>query len=280
MSLLAGWAARLARCGCVYNLQDAPHRNIEATLVQVAAACGRHDAVAVPSQWMARSFRPFGLRPRVIPNAVILEDLPVEPADVHALTGWPSDSIVIGLFGRLVAWKGADVLLRAARHVQEGNPRVRFLLVGGTLYGHEPAHNQYLQNRARQLGLADSVHFAGHREDALPLMSGCEAICHCSLEPEPFGMVVLEAMALGKPVVATRSGGPEEIIEHGRTGMLVEPGNDRALAAAIVAIVGDPARRRELGDAARLTVERRFGSAAAGASLSSLYREVVARRSA
>ena len=277
MSLLAGWAARLADCGCVYNLQDAPYRSVEAGAVQLASAFGRHDAVVVPSAWMARAFRRTGLRPRVIPNSVVLEDLPPEPTDVVELAGWPRDSVVIGLFGRLVAWKGAEVLLRAASSVQAGDPRARFLVVGGSLYGQEPGYERLLVERARELGLGDRVHFAGYREDALSLMSGCDVVCHCSLEPEPFGMVVLEGMALGKPVVATRTGGPEELIAHGRTGVLVDPGDEPALAAELAAAVADPAWRRELGGAARLEAHRRFGSAAVSGALSSLYREAAAR---
>jgi glycosyltransferase involved in cell wall biosynthesis len=89
-------------------------------------------------------------------------------------------------------------------------------------------------------------------------------------------MVVLEAMALGKPVVATRPGGPEELIDPGRTGLLVEPEDDSALAAAIASLVGSPARRRELGDAARAEARRRYGSEGAARELSALYREVAA----
>jgi glycosyltransferase involved in cell wall biosynthesis len=280
MSFLAGWAARLAHCACVYNLQDAPRRNARATGVQLAAMLGRHDAVVVPSRWMARAFRrSWGVRPSVIPNAVVLEELPDQPADVCALAGWPQGSAVVGLFGRLVAWKGTDVLLRAAQRVRASHEHARFLVAGGSLYGWEPEYRNRVRQLAQELGLADRVYFADHREDALELMSGCDVVCHCSLEPEPFGMVVLEAMALGKPVVATRTGGPEELIDHGRTGMLVEPGDDLGLAAEIASIVDDAARRDQLGSAARSVARYRFGSAAVGVSLGALYGEVAARRS-
>ncbi|HEX8074047.1 MAG TPA: glycosyltransferase family 4 protein, partial [Thermoleophilaceae bacterium] len=274
MSLLAGWAARAAGRGCVYNLQDAPRRSLEATVVQLGAAAGRHDAVVVPSRWMARSFRRLGLRPRVIPNAVVLEDLPGRSLDIRGPAGWDSAALVVGLFGRLVAWKGAEVMLGAARRVLGDHPETRFLVVGGTLYGQEPDYEPRLRAQARELGLAERLHFAGHREDALALMAGCDAVCHCSIEREPFGMVVLEAMALGKPVVATRTGGPEEMIDHGRTGMLVDPGDEPALAAAIDSLVRDPGARAELGRAARAEARDRFDSAAVGASLAALYREV------
>lgn len=280
MSLLAGWSSRLARCGCVYNLQDAPLRGPRTAAVQLVAACGRHDAVVVPSRWMARAFRrAFALQPVVIPNAVILDDLPDRPADVRSLADWPEGVVVVGLFGRLVAWKGAEVFLRAARRVLERRPETRFLVAGGTLYGWEPEHQDRLVGLARMLGVADRVHFAGHREDALELMAGCDVVCHCSTEREPFGMVVVEAMALGRPTIATRTGGPEELIDDGRSGVLVDPGNDAQLAAEIVALVASPAERASLGRAARDVARERFGSRAVADVLSALYLEVAARRS-
>lgn len=279
MCFISGWAARLAGRGCVYNLQDAPWRDAYATAVQLGAASGRHDRIVVPSQWMAKALRgPVFSSPVVIPNAVVLEDLPPEPADVRGLAGWPEESFVVGLVGRLVAWKGAEVLLRAASRLKSGNVDIRFLVVGGTLYGREPQFRRRLEDLTDALGVRNRVHFTGHRDDALALMSGCDAICHCSLESEPFGVVVVEGMALGKPVVATRTGGPEEIVEHGRTGILVDPGDVRGLAAQIADLAGHPRRRTALGDAARAMARRRFSSEAIAEPLASIYREVASRR--
>lgn len=276
MSALSGWAARLVGCGCVYNLQDAPRRSSEATVVQAAAVSGRHDEVVVPSHWMARAFRrAFGLKSRVIPNALVMDALPEEPADVRAMAGWPEDSLVVGHSGRLIGWKGVDVLLRAAARV---NGRTRFLIVGGPLYGAEPGIEDTLRELAENLGVAERVHFTGHRDDALALVAGCDVMTHCAVKPEPFGMVVLEAMALGKPMVATLSGGPEEMIDSGRTGVLVEPGDEHALAAELRSLLDDPERRSRLGTAAREEVERRFASTSVRDPLSSLYKDVAARR--
>jgi glycosyltransferase involved in cell wall biosynthesis len=267
MAVLAGWAARAARVPCVYNLQDGPLRDAPAGLVQAAALAGRHDAVVVPSAWMAARFRRAGVRARVIPNALVLADLPVARPAEDGDAGRP---LTVGHFGRLVAWKGADVLLRAAGAL----PDARFLLVGGALYDREPGYESRLTDLAEELGLTPRVRFAGHREDALALMAECDVVCHCAIEPEPFGMVVLEAMALGLPVVASRTGGPAELLDHGRTGVLVPPGDPAALGAELAALAGDPDRRRRLGEAARAEARERYGSEAIAPTLAELYRDV------
>ena len=281
MSLLAGWAARLAGCGAVFNLQDAPRRSPGSSLLQLALRSGRRGATVVPSRWMAEAFwRAWRLRARVIPNAVVFEDLPAEPADLSALTGWPRDAVVFGVFARLVAWKGAETVLRAAARIAGDATDVRVLVVGGTLYGLEPAHGPRLRELAAELGLGDRVHFTGHREDALELMAACDAVCHCPLLPEPFGVAVAEAMALGKPVVASNAGGPAEMVEHGRTGVLVDPADDRALAREMAILAGSPSQRAELGAAAREVARDRLSSRAILAPLLGVYEQAAARRRA
>lgn len=280
VSLLTGWAARLAGCGSVHNLQDAPRRDVRAAATQAAALTGRHDEIVVPSRWMAEAFRSsWGVRAQVIPNGVVLDGAAERPVEVRHPAGGNADGPIVGLFGRMVAWKGAEVLLRAAARISDAaGPTPRFLVVGGTLYGQEPAFPRRLESLARELGVADRVHLTGHREDALAVMAGCDLVCHCSTEREPFGMVVVEAMALGKPVIATRTGGPEEILEHGRTGILLDPGDDRALATQIESLLGDPDRRALLSGAARAEADRRFASTVNAPALGDLYREVALRR--
>jgi glycosyl transferase family 1/glycosyl transferase family 4 len=275
MSFFAGWAARLAGCGCVFNLQDPPRRNGASTLVQLVAATGRRDAVVVPSRWMADEFRrAWGFSPEVVPNALVTERLPTRARDVRAAAGWPEEAVVAGLFGRLVRWKGHEVFLRAAARV----PEVRFMVVGGTLYGWERDYPGRLRALAGELALGRRVSFTGHREDALELMAGCDIVCHCSTAPEPFGMVVIEAMALGRAVVATRTGGPEEIVADGRTGVLVDPEDEGALAGAVAGLAGDPALRARLGAQARAAARRDYDARRVADALAGIYRRAGERR--
>lgn len=164
---------------------------------------------------------------------------------------------VIGLFGRLAGWKGQHVALEALRRV----PGIHLMLVGDALFGeHEYARS--LRDTTRRLGLEDRVHFLGFRSDVPRLMRLARIVVHTSTAPEPFGRVIVEGMLARRPVVATRAGGVEEIVDHGRTGLLVTPGDPDALAEALHELLGHPVQAEGLAAAGRADAERRFTVAA------------------
>jgi glycosyltransferase involved in cell wall biosynthesis len=147
---------------------------------------------------------------------------------------------IVGIVGRLQAWKGQDVLLRAPIDAHK-------LIVGGT-FALEPDYPDTLH------GLANGrVTFAGEQPDPYPWMDAMDVVVHTS-RGEPFGLVLLEAMALGKPVVAAADGGPSEILTDG-SGLLYPPGDHHALADAVNRILSDPESRRRLQEGARRRVE-------------------------
>jgi glycosyltransferase involved in cell wall biosynthesis len=157
------------------------------------------------------------------------------------------DDILLGVFGRLQHWKGQDVFVEAAAAVARRDPLARFAVVGGSSFGLEREFFDGLRRRVAELHLSDRLVFTGFRTDVPRLMAACDVVCHTSRVPEPFGLVVIEAMMQGRPVIATRGGGPSEIIESDADGVLVAPDDPAALAAAMTALIGDPARRRSLG---------------------------------
>jgi glycosyltransferase involved in cell wall biosynthesis len=168
-----------------------------------------------------------------------------------------------------------DVFLRAVASVARDRPNVAALVVGGALYGRDHEYAEGLPHLASQLGLGDRVMFTGHREDALSLIAACDVVVHASLEPEPLGMVVPEAMALGRAVIASRTGGPEEVVEDGATGLLVSPGDERELAGAIAALVDNPGERSRLGTAGRDAVRRYWSASRMASDFADLYRSLV-----
>jgi glycosyltransferase involved in cell wall biosynthesis len=142
------------------------------------------------------------------------------------------------------------------------------------LYGWETEYAASLPGLAADLGIADRVYFAGHRDDALAMMYGCDVVVHSSRRGEPFGLVVVEAMALGRAVIASRSGGPEEILDDGTTGLLVRQDDVNELAAAMNGLVADRARRADLGGAARLAAFTNHSAQTMAAGFASLYAKV------
>jgi glycosyltransferase involved in cell wall biosynthesis len=163
----------------------------------------------------------------------------------HGITGpW------IGIVGRLQPWKGQDTFLRAAALIAARVPEARFAVVGGAVLGWEGSFPDELRALAAELGIADRVHFAGHQDDPFAWFDAFDVVVHASTQ-EPFGLVVAEAMALGRPVVATRGGGPDEIVEDGVNGVLVDAAEPAQIADAVLRMLTDPGYAERLGTAAK-----------------------------
>ncbi len=157
---------------------------------------------------------------------------------------------VAGFVGRLVDWKGPDIFIRSAREVHGRIPEARFLVVGDAVFG-EKDYVEQLKKLCLELGIGDRVTFTGHRKDVLELMAAMDVLVHASVLPEPFGMVLIEAMALGLPVVAARGGGVGEIVEEGVTGLTVPPKDSAAMAEAIFQILTDRKMAYRMGEAGK-----------------------------
>ena len=166
-----------------------------------------------------------------------------ERAAVRAELGLDPEVLAVGTVANLRAQKAYPHLLKAAVEVVEQLPDVRFVAVGqGPLEGEIRA----LHSR---LGLGNRFLLLGHRPDAVRVMAACDVFVLASLY-EGLGVAVMEALALGLPVVATAVGGVPEVVEHGREGLLVPPGRPSELAAALVTLLEDPESRRRMAEAA------------------------------
>jgi glycosyltransferase involved in cell wall biosynthesis len=175
---------------------------------------------------------------------------------------------VIGTVGRLTSIKGHQHLIDAVPEILRRCPTAHVVLVGdGEL-------RQTLEERTRRLGVDGCVIFTGYREDTPALIAGMDLFVLPSLN-EGMGRVLVMAMALGKPIVASRVGGVPELLGQGEAGLLVPPADPRALADAICTLLVDPVRAKTLGEAGR----RRAPAYSANAmvqALARLYREVLA----
>jgi glycosyltransferase involved in cell wall biosynthesis len=162
--------------------------------------------------------------------------------------GVPPDAPVVGLVARLQRWKGVHVLVAALPNLLRTHPDVHAVVVGGD-HPLEPGYRDELEALAAGLGVADRVHLSGYQADARAWMRRFDVVVHAS-DNEPFGIVLLEAMAMGKPLVAGAQGGPLEVIRDGIEGFLVPYGDSELLAQRIRAYLADPELRRRTGAAA------------------------------
>ncbi len=195
----------------------------------------------------------YGIDPGPFEEASRLD--PDERAAGRAELGFGSDDVLFVCVARFAPQKAHDVLLRALRAAREEVPEARLLLVGDDPFGDGRVRAEAL---ARELGLGDVVCFAGIRRDVPRLLALSDVFVMSSLW-EGLGLVFLEAMATGLPVLATRVSAVPEVIQDGRTGRLAAPGDAASLAAGIVALATDPEARRELGRAGHARVIEEFG---------------------
>jgi len=186
--------------------------------------------------------------------------------------GFGRDDLVFVCVARFAPQKAHDVLLRALCEVQDA--RVRLLLVGDDPFGDGRRSAEAL---AAELRLGDRAVFAGIRRDVPALLAASDAFVMASLW-EGFGLVFLEAMAAGLPVVATRVSAIPEVVVEGETGLLVEPGDAPALSRAINALADDPELRARLGRAGRARVRERFALDRMIEETLDVYAEVLSRR--
>jgi glycosyltransferase involved in cell wall biosynthesis len=173
----------------------------------------------------------------------------------------PAGVPVVGLVGRLQPWKGQDRLLEAHALLRDRGYELHTLIVGGDSYGLSPRYAESLEGHVGRLGLAGAVTMTGQVPDAGPYIQLMDVLVNAS-DPEPFGIVLLEAMARGVAVVAVNSGGPSEFIDDRRSGLLARSGEPTALADALEPLLASPELRTQLGQAGRERYLREFTDAA------------------
>jgi glycosyltransferase involved in cell wall biosynthesis len=248
-SLVIGWPlARRLRKPLVWSVHDRISADymgpVKARLVRVMGRTVAN-AVIANSQSTLETIA-LGRKPHIViyPGLDLAEfsapagtDVMAKPDSVHPLC-------VLNV-GRLAAWKGQHVFLEAFDRAF-ADSSAKAVVVGGALFG-EQAYEARLRDQARALTSSPRIRLTGHVDDVRPYIEGADIIVHSSVIPEPFGSVIIEAMAMRKPIIATRPGGPEEIISDGQDGLLV-PGNDaEAMAGALTRLASDAGLRERLG---------------------------------
>ncbi len=259
--VLAAPAAFLARRPLIWHLHDImspAHFGAAQRRLAVALANRFAARVIVPSAEAADAFTQAGGRlelVRLVANGLDLPDGLEDPQTLRAEFAIP-DGFVFGVFSRLAPWKGQHVAIEALTRM----PNARCVIVGGALFG-EDDYARSLRAQAARLGVSDRVMFLGHRADVPRLMRAVDAVVHPSIDPEPFGRTLVEGMLCGVPVIASACGAARDILDDGRAGLLVPPGDATALASALNQLRAGLPGDKSLIDRAAARARHLYGSA-------------------
>ncbi|HEY3673386.1 MAG TPA: glycosyltransferase [Acidimicrobiia bacterium] len=244
---LTGSAARLAGIPVVWHLRDHLSQSYmsRGALVGSSALIRATSSIAIANSQSTRATLPRGV-PSVVIQSPIRELPPLRP-ERHD----DADGLTFTVLGRLAPWKGQDLFLRAFARAFPDGPH-RALVVGGPLFG-ESDYAASLERLTRTLGIEERVTMTGHVAEPQQHLDHTDVLVHTSVIPEPFGLVIVEGMATGLPVVAADEGGPPETITDGVDGVLYRMGDEVALATALRRLADDPDERARLGAHARRT---------------------------
>jgi len=199
---------------------------------------------------------------------------PEKKAEMLRQWGIPKGSLIVGIFGRLVEWKGQLEFLAASKIVIEKGHDVYLLLVGsdGENFGGYTAKLKAFADN--QIG-KDRVKFIGYVKNTDDFYQLCDLVVHASIEPEPFGLVIIEAMKNGVAIIASNKGAGTELVVDGKTGLIADPTNPQVLASAMLTLIENPTLRLECADAAKKYVDENMSPQHYGKKVESIYSDIM-----
>ncbi len=230
----------------------------------VAASLTRH---GVPADRVTTVYDPVDL--------MAFEGVAERRAATRRELGLADGDLAVGIFGRVIAWKGQREFVEAMLVAVQEEPRLKAIVVGDESDG-SLGYLDAIKARIAASGHGGRFVLAGYREDVERFYAAMDVVVHASITPEPFGMVVAEAMAARRPVIASDAGGPSEVVTPGVEGLLVAPGDVGRLAGAILRLARDPEARRHMGEAGYRKVSRDLTVAHTAMRAEAVYRTVLA----
>jgi glycosyltransferase involved in cell wall biosynthesis len=200
----------------------------------------------------------------------LAQEIPVE--QLRHIWGIPAQAPVIGIVGNIKPWKGQETVVRALIHLKKTFPGIRCFLIGSVS---DIAYKKRLDEVIDEYGLHDTVIYTGYQKRPSDLIALFNIFIHASIDPEPFGIVLLEAMGKGKPVIATNIGGPLEILVDGETGYLTRPGDDKGLADRITSLLNNSGDQTRMGQRAKERLYEKYTMQINIRKIESLYGELL-----
>jgi len=250
-NLQGALAARIAGRPLVWHIRELMP---DSRVIRIFLACvKRWAARVIPNSYaVAESVAQCGGRVTVIHNGIDLGEYDKLPdaETVRKELGAEMSAPVATVIGRLEMWKGQHVLLEAFPAILCAHPSAQLWIVGGPA-ANKPEYLDALKRRVTELGLSENIRFTGIRRDIPALLAASDVLVLPSVTPEPFGRTLVEGMAARCPVVATKQGGPLEIVREGVSGMLVTPDDPAALAKAVNTLFADSQLAKRMGDKGR-----------------------------
>ncbi len=250
--LLGGLSAILAGIPAVWYQLEVPYD--QAFLVRLATLIPSRAVITLSKDGKEAQSRIFPHRPTplVYPGVELNRFDPTilpSPTEARRKLGLPEHGAIIGIVGRLQRWKGMHVLVEAMPQILQKHPDAHCVVIGGK-HAFEPDYEDFVKTQIADLGLQEKVIMAGLQQNVPEWVQAMDVFVHAS-DKEPFGIVIIEAMALGKPVIAGDAGGPTEIITDGADGLLTPYGNADALANAVIRYLDDSEFASQMAIAAR-----------------------------
>jgi glycosyltransferase involved in cell wall biosynthesis len=281
MHLLSAYVPQLA-APVVWHVHDyVRSRAVTAPLLRFCAS--RCSTAVTNSDSVAADLRAAcapGLNIEAVHNGIDTEAFaPQGPSiDLDALAGLPpleNGLVRVGFVGTFARWKGHEVFLRALATLNPETP-IRGYIVGGPIYQTDRSQHTLaeLKRLALSLGLTGRIGFTGFIDDPASAIRSLDIVVHASTEPEPFGLVIVEAMACAKAVIVSDSGGASELVENGVNALTFQPGDSVALAGLVDQLAASAALRTRLGESARFTAEQRFSRTRFANEFARIYRRL------
>lgn len=283
-SVRAGLIATVATIGTgkkiFWHVHDTLPRHAVSSFVRSVAYLSRRTSVVAVSHSSAAAFAgslKFGKRVRTIHNGVDLSQYPRKEDGVkpfRAALGLGDDAFLVCALGQICARKGLLELLESFQRIYARAPRMHLAIVGRAVFEHEEQYRDSLLAYAAATGIQPRVHFTGERADVSEVLQGSDLLVLNSHQ-EPFGLVLVEAMSSGTPVLATRVGGIPEIVSDGLDGWLVERGAVPQLAEKLLELSRDQQKLNEVADRAYDITRQQFSLERFKAELLAFYEQLV-----
>jgi glycosyltransferase involved in cell wall biosynthesis len=283
-SVRAGLVATLATAGMrlpiVWHVQDDLPRHRISTIIRRIAMRSRRTQMLAVSAATARAFAAemdFGPRMHLLHNGADLSRFPLKTAtvgDLRTKLGLAAEHVLVVAVGMITPRKGLLELVEAFAEVHAAAPHAHLAIVGAPLFNRDDLYRDEILTSIHSLGLDACVHLTGASGDVGDVLRSADLLV-LNATAEPFGLVLIEAMSSGTPVLATQVGGVPEVVIDGVTGVLTAPPGTRSatvqLVASMLSLIDEPERRRELAEAARLDVEERFSLGSFAARYADAY---------